>query len=68
MTSPLDIYRAANVLIQPYGPEDAPLLAARRCDALLELGDVDGLVVWKTVLRAVEELTRIERKVGERVN
>lgn len=51
-----------------YGPEEAPLMAARRCDALLELGDVEGLMVWKGVLRAVEELTSIERKIDERVN
>jgi hypothetical protein len=52
----LDLYRASNILIQQYGPEDAVLMAARRCDALLELGDIDGQQVWKGVLRAVEEL------------
>jgi hypothetical protein len=31
------------------------------------LGDVDGQRVWKGVLRAIEELVRVERK-GERVN
>jgi hypothetical protein len=32
------------------------------------LGDVEGQRVWKGVLRAVEELVRVERKVGERAN
>jgi hypothetical protein len=68
VTSVLDIYRTANILIQQYGPADALLMAAKRADALLELGDVDGQRVWKGVLRAVEELVRVERKVGERVN
>jgi hypothetical protein len=42
VTTPLDIYRAAQVLVKEYGPEQAPLMAAKRADALLDLGDVDG--------------------------
>ncbi len=38
MVAAIDIYRAANVLVQQYGPEEAVLLAAKRCDALLEFG------------------------------
>jgi hypothetical protein len=34
MTAELDIYRAANILVQEYGPEQAPLMAAKRCDVL----------------------------------
>jgi hypothetical protein len=67
MTADLDIWRAANVLVKEYG-DDAPLLAARRCDALLANGDVDGERVWKSILRAVEELQRTERKDGEPIN
>ena len=67
MMTELDIRRAANVLVKEYGDE-APLMAARRCDALLANGDVDGERVWKSILRAVEELRRTERKDGERVN
>jgi hypothetical protein len=58
MTSDLDIYRAANILVKEYGVEQAPLMAAKRAGALLELGDVDGQRVWKAVLRAVQELIR----------
>ncbi len=43
-------------------------MAARRADALLDSGDVDGQCVRKAVLRAVEEMIRIERNLGERVN
>jgi hypothetical protein len=67
MTANLDIWRAANILVKEYGDE-APLLAARRCDALLASGDVDGQRVWKGILRAVEQLRRTERKDDERVN
>jgi hypothetical protein len=49
MTAELDIYRAANILVKEYGAEAAPPMAARRCDALLELGDIDGQRTWKSV-------------------
>jgi len=43
-------------------------MAAKRADALLDFGDIDGQRVWKGVLRAVENLIRQERKPGESVN
>ena len=68
MTSELDIYRTASILVKEYGLEQAPLMAAKRADVLLDLGDVDGQRVWKNVLRAVQELIRRDRRPGERVN
>ncbi len=59
MIPDLDLYRAANFLVKQHG-EDAPIHAAMRADAMLEKGDLDGLAVWKRVLRAVEELQRVE--------
>ncbi len=64
MTSDLDIYRSANVLIREHG-EDAALEAAKRADAMLEKGDLEGLAVWKRIVRAVEEIPRTEREAGE---
>ena len=58
MTSDLDIYRSANLLVKQHG-EDAPIEAAMRADAMLEAGDLDGCAVWKRVLRAVGELQRV---------
>jgi len=55
MTSDLDIYRSANLLVKRHG-EDAPIHAAMRADAMLEKGDLDGYAVWKRILRAVGEL------------
>ena len=55
MTSDLDIYRAANLLIKQHGDE-AAIHAAMRVDELLEASDLDGYTVWKRVLKAVEEL------------
>jgi hypothetical protein len=40
-------------------------MVAKRCDALLELHDLDGKRVWKGVLRAVQKLVRVERKAEE---
>ncbi len=64
MTSDLDIYRAANILVKRYG-EDAALKAARRADVMLERGDMDGYAVWKQIVKAVEEMQRTEPAIGE---
>ncbi len=63
MIPDLDIYRSAQVLVKHHG-EDAPIRAAMRADALLEAGDLDGLAVWKRILRAVGELLSKERPPG----
>ncbi len=67
MTSDIDIYRVANLLVKQHG-QDAPIQAAMRADELLEAGDLDGYAVWKRILRAVEELQRAEPKSGEAVH
>ena len=54
MTSEIDIYRTASVLIREHG-EDAALEAAQRADAMLEKGSLDGQRVWKRVLAAEAE-------------
>jgi hypothetical protein len=63
-----EIYRVAGILVREYGAEQAPLMAARRCEALLTIGDVGEMMIWKGVLRAVLEIVRAERKAGERMN
>ena len=59
MTTGLDIYRTANLLIKQHGAE-APVHAAMRADAMLDKGDLDGQAVWKRIIRAVEELQGCE--------
>jgi hypothetical protein len=68
MTAELDIYEMANSLVQDYGPERAPLIAAKRITAMLKLGDVAGYGMWTAVFRAVQELTRTEGGRGDWVN
>ncbi len=55
MTSDLDIYRAAAILVKDHG-EDAPIHAAMRADELLDQGDLDGKVGWLRILATVKEL------------
>ena len=44
MIHDLDIFRAANLLIEQHGDE-APIHAAMRADAMLEAGDLEGQTV-----------------------
>jgi hypothetical protein len=53
----LDICRTANVLVKECGAEQAPLMAAKRADELLNLGDVDGQRV-NVLLRAITKNQR----------
>ncbi len=59
MIPDLDIYRSAQVLVKRHG-QDAPIHAVMRADAMLDKGALDGFAVWKRVLRAGEELQRVE--------
>ena len=53
VTSDLDIYRSARLLIDQHGDE-APINAAMRADDLLDRGDLDGAAVWRRIVTAVE--------------
>ena len=63
MTSDLDIYRSANLLIERYG-KDAPIHAAMSADKMMAKGDLDGFAVWRLILKAVNELLSGEQPNG----
>ncbi len=67
MISDIDIYRSARVLVQTHD-KDASIEVAMRADEMLENGDVAGYAVWKRILKAVEELQRMERVAGDRLH
>ena len=68
MTSDLDIYRSAKLLIDQHG-EDAPIFAAQPADKCLEAGDLDGKAVWMRVIAAIEELQdRMSPATGQPVH
>jgi hypothetical protein len=53
MVSELDILRGAKVVLDHHG-QDALTHAARRADALLERGDVQGYELWIAILAVLE--------------
>ena len=67
MIADIDIFRVAHLLVKHHS-QDAPIEAAMRTDALLDKGDLDGYAVWKRILRAVEELLRVELAAGDRIH
>ena len=67
MTPEVDIWRAAQILIEQRG-EDAGFVAALRADTLLAQYDVDGHLVWKRIRKAIRELHRDKPIDGEWVN
>ena len=67
MTSDLDIYRSAKLLIDQHGDE-APIHAAMRADDLLDRGDLDGAAVWRRIVSAVNELLADKPGAGARIH
>ena len=63
--SDLDLWRAANLMIERHG-DDTALVAAQRADELLAAGDIEGQLVWKRIIAAINELQRTQLAVNER--
>ena len=57
MTTNLDIWRSASVLLSRYG-EGASLHTANRADEMLDKGNLDGRAVWIRIQEAVFELLK----------
>lgn len=53
--SELDVWRAANLLIEQHG-EDAEVVAAQRADELTEREDYEGRGVWLRIMHAISAL------------
>lgn len=64
MSTELDLYRAASVLLKEYGTE-AEAIAARRVRALTELGEVEGAATFLRIIELIGELRRTEPKADE---
>lgn len=59
MTTDIDIYRAANLLMKQWSAMEAEIEAAQRADAFLESGDMEGRRVWLRIMEAVKELSAV---------
>ena len=64
MTSNLEIYSAANEMIQQFG-HTADIEAAMRADKCLAVGDIEGKAVWNSIMKAVEEVLAIHPQENE---
>ena len=64
MVTDLDIWRAANLVIEHHG-SDAEFVACGRVDDMIEAGDAAGEATWKRILAAVRELQRTSPVIGE---
>jgi hypothetical protein len=58
MIPDLNIWRAANLLIQQHG-QDAEIVAAQRAHQMLEREDYEVRGVWLRIRRAVAELQAV---------
>ena len=56
MLADIEIYQSANALIRQHC-DGAAVHAAMRADAMLDTGDLDGLAVWRRIIRAIDVLT-----------
>ena len=61
MTSDLDIYRSAKILVAQHG-EDAPLRASVQAERFRKAGDGERVAVWLRIMKAAEEL--LAEKLG----
>ena len=64
MTSDLDIYRSAKLLIDQHG-EDALTFAITQADKRAEAGDREGRRVWLSIRESIEELQRTRPRRDE---
>ncbi len=67
MTSALDIWRSANLLVKRHG-DYAAIVAAQRADELLASSDIEGEIVWRRIVAAINELQRRDRGPSEAMN
>jgi hypothetical protein len=63
----IDIWRTATSILREHG-DGARANAAQRADALYDKGDLDGFMVWRKVIRAIEQLERQRPSAGEALN
>ena len=62
MTSPIDIWRSAKLLVDQHGA-DARIRAAQRADEPLAAGNIQSRSVWLRILEAIKQksIDRTER-------
>ncbi|MGB4057720.1 MAG: hypothetical protein WBK77_06525 [Alphaproteobacteria bacterium] len=64
MTSEIDIYRAAKVLLDKHGSE-AIQEAQHRYEELLACGNEEGARLWQKIVKATEWIQTDAKRTGE---
>ena len=59
MRSELYVWRVAKLYIDQHS-EKARIEAAMRADAMLDKDDLEGVAVWKAILKAINEMANME--------
>ncbi len=65
MTSEIDVYRSAKLLIDQHG-DAAAIEAAVKADAMLDREAPDVAAVWRRMVAAINDIQREEPVAGER--
>ncbi len=68
MTTDLDIYRTATMLIKEHGNYRAQLFAVTRAEELKAAGDEEGHGVWIKVLNAIRDVSESEPDEGDAIH
>lgn len=67
MTSDLDIYRSAKLVIDIHG-DAANIHVAQMLDEMLDRGDMEGRATWKRIGAAVDEMMAEKPAAGVRTH
>lgn len=68
VTSKIDIYRSAKLMVDQHGNE-ATIHAAMQADRCLERNDFDGKATWMRVIEAIKKLVNTDKpEAGESVH
>ena len=67
MTTDRDIWRSAHIMLKQHAG-DAAVVAAQRADEMLAKGDVEGQLVWKRIVDAINELQRTQPGSNDHLN
>lgn len=68
MIDDIEIYRSAKVLVDSRGPDGARERATENMQTMVARRDVEGIAVWRLILKAIDDIERTEPESRERMN
>ena len=67
MSSDIDVWRSAHLLLKRHGT-GAAFVAAKNADEAMRAGDLDGVRRWKRIAEAMLELLKAKPEEGEHLH